>query len=634
MRGKMKTTAAPLLAPSDNASAHTTPGRARWRWAALSLALAAAPLAQAQTLMDTLQTVNISSTLDQQNTSSGAAALDRARKAGQNLNAQTTQSGAAQDAANQTADRLAAGQQNATNDSMTVHFDVCTLTPQFCVDGKPISTTSGGSAPATTSAAATAPAPVATPPAAVAPAQPFSPAQQARLDTAKALLSQGKPREARPIFEGLIAANYQQPEPHFGLALSLLALDDLTGAKFELGQFVSLSPTSFEGPYNLGVIAVRSQDYDEALKQFTAAASLSAQANPVSRRQVLDALATEQERRKDYAALSTTLQDALATDPASTQLKYRLGQAVALSGNGAGALPLLYPALQDASTRAGAALLIADIYAAQNLPDRAVRELDMAAGNVSSAERAQLLTRKAQLLYAQKLTKPAVQSAQEAVRADSRNTAAAAALGELLAADNDLTGSLAAWRKAAQLDTKNPIIRLNLAAVYLALKQYSDARSSAALTFKLADSADSTTLARAGFVQGVAAYRLGDFAAADSALSASMARQPSADTSLWLGLSRYALKDYSGAITALSDSLRLQDSPSTRLNLGAALLAAGRFAEAEPHLRAAAVSDPGNAAAWYQLGLSRKAQGKDAQAQTAFASAAKLGYEAAKNELK
>ena len=598
---KMKTTAAPLLAPARPTSAHTLPGRSHWRWAALTLALAAAPLAQAQTLMDTLQSVNISNTLDKQGTSAAASALDRARNVGQPFKAQ---SGAVQTAANQTADSLPASTQAAP--------------------AAPVS-------PASTAPISTAPV---TPPAAVIPTPPLSPGQQARLDTAKALLEQQKPREARPIFEGLIAANYQQPEAHFGLALSLLALDDLTGAKFELNQFISLSPASYEGPYNLGVIALRGQDYDEALKQFTAAASLSAQASPVARRQVLDALAAEQERRKDYAALSITLQEELSTDPQNIQLQYRLGQAVAYSGNGAGALPLLYPALQEAQSRAGAALLIADIYAAQNLPDRAVRELDSAASNVSSAERAQLLTRKAQLLAAQNLTGPAVQAAQEAANADSQNAAAAATLGELLAQSSDLAGSLTAWRKAAQLEPKNPMIRLNLAAVYLAVEQYSEARSSATLTLKLAGSADSATLARAGFVQGVAAYRLKDYKAAESALSASAAQVPSAETSLWLGLSRYALKDYNAAASALSDSLSLKDSPSTRLNLGAALLAAGRFAEAEPHLRAAAVSEPGNAAAWYQLGLSRKAQGKDAEAKTAFTSAARLGFEAAKSELK
>ena len=554
------------------------------RWAALTFVLAA-PLAQAQTLIDTLQTVNISNTLDQQSTSGGQAAIDRARALKDQL--KTTPA----------ADQLA--QTPATQTSPT-------QTPPTQI-------------PAPSAAAPT----------------PFGPAAQSRLKTAKDLLSQGKWAQARPIFEGLISENYQQPEPHFGLALSLFSLGDLAGARFELNQFVTLAPQNFEGPYNLGIIAAQSGEFDEALKQFTAAVALSSDAAPAARRQVLEALASEQSRRRDYAGLSATLTQALSVDPNDVNLQYRLGQAVALSGNGAGALPLLYGALQNDATRAGAALMIADIYAAQNLPDRAVRELDNAAGQkLSGTDRAQLLVKKAQLLQIQKKTGPAVQAAREAAAADSRSVSALTTLASLLAERGDLKGSFEAWKKAVQLQDKDPSLRLNLAAVELALGQNAEAASNAALTLKLAPATDLATRARAAFVQGVSAYRLKNYALASSALSQSAAQQPSAETSLWLGLSWYARKDYPAAITALSESVRLNNTLSARLNLGAALLAAGRFAEAEPVLRSAVVEDPKNAAAWYQLGLSRKAQGKDAQAKTAFTSAAKLGYAAAKAELK
>lgn len=574
--------------PSPLAPASPAPASPRRRWAALSfltLALVAAPLAHAQTMVDTLQTVNISNTLDQQNVSSGQAALDRARA----LKAQLqTQPGQAQ-------------------------------------------------ADAPASAAAPTAAPVLP---AATPAVPLTDAQIARLNSAKALFAQSKWTQARAIYEELIAENYQQPEAHFGLALSLFALSDLTGARFELGQFVALSPASFEGPYNLGIVAVKNREYDEALKQFTAAAALSGSAAPTARRQVLEALASEQNRRQDYAAVSATLTQALAVDPGDANLRYRLGQAVALSGNGAGALPLLYGALQNDATRAGSALLIADIYAAQNLPDRAVRELDSAAGGqLSGTDRARLLVRKAQLLQLQNKLPAATQAAKEAAQADSRSASAASTLGGLLASGGDLGGSLSAWQKAAALEASNASIFLNLAAVQLALGQNAEARRNAALTLKLADSpaptpADTATQARAAFVQGVSAYRLKDYSAATKALSDSAAKQPSAETSLWLGLGHYALKEYPAAVVALSDSVRLGNSPSARLNLGAALLSAGRFAEAEPVLRGVAVEDPKNAAAWYQLGLSRKAQGKDAEAKTAFTSAAKLGLAEAKAELK
>jgi tetratricopeptide (TPR) repeat protein len=563
----MKTLASLTLAPARTPSASP-----RWRWAALSLALAAAPLAQAQTLIETITTTNVSNTLDATQTTNALPGLDRAKAAQQTQNAQTQKTNAA----------------SATDP----------------VTGK-----------------------------AAAPLLPFNTAQSARLNTARTLLSQGNARGARPIYEGLIAANYQQPEPHFGLALSLLALNDLTGARFELTQFVALSPASFEGPYNLGVIAARTKDYDEALKQFTAAVALPNTAAPAARRQLLEALAGEQLRRGDYAGLSATLTQALATDPQDLSLRYRLGQATAYAGKGAEALPLLYAAAQSDVNRAGATLLIADIYAAQNLPDRGVRELDTAAALVGSADRARLLVRKAQLLQAQDQTPAATQAAREAVQADSKSAPAYAVLGTLLA-QSDLKGSLAAWQMAAQLDAQNGGTLLNLAAVQLSLGMNTEALSNAARALKLIAATDTASLARTEFVQGVSAYRLKDYSAAVKALSSSAARTPGAQTSLWLGLSHYARKDYEAAVAALIESVKLGDSAAARLNLGAALLATGRFSEAEPNLRSVVVTDPRNAAAWYQLGLSRKAQGKDSEAKTAFASAAKLGYAPAKAELK
>jgi len=135
-------------------------------------------------------------------------------------------------------------------------------------------------------------------------------------------------------------------------------------------------------------------------------------------------------------------------------------------------------------------------------------------------------------------------------------------------------------------------------------------------------------------VQGVASYRQADYASARSALASSALKAPSAETSLWLGLSSYALKDYGGAVLALQDSLKLQPSAQTQLSLGSALIASGRYADAEATLRALVVSDPTNGEAWYQLGLSRQAQGRKAEALASFRTAASLGNARARSALK
>lgn len=570
----MKNLSPAPLAPS--------PSLARWGLV-LSLALTLAS-AQAQTLIDTSATVGISNTLMQQGTSNNMGALQRAN----NLKAQLqAQQGQQQQVLQQVDGQAAQAQAQASQ----------------------------GTSPAQVTA------------------QPLTAQQQQNLSQARQLLSTGKHKQAQSAFEALIAQNYQQPEPHFGLALAMFAQNNLKGAKFEFAQYAALAPQSFEGAYNLGVIAARQGDHNEALKQFSEAAAKSAQASPVARRQVLDALAGEQLRRNDYASLVTTLTQAQVIDPSDAQLQLRLGQAMTLTGKGVDALPLLYTAMQTPAYRGEAVSLIADIYIAQNLPDRAVSSLNTAiaqAGN--DAERADLLLRKAQVQNRLKQGKAALATAHEALQLDSRSAAAHAVLGQLLGDQGDKTGSVQAWQKATQYDSKNPAYLLNLAAAQLAAGQLTEGRQSAASAAKL--SKDSSVDARAEFLQGVAAYRLKDYKGALSSLKASSTKLPSADTSLWLGLSSYALKDYPTALMAFNDSLKLQDTAEARLNLGATFLAMGMFKEAEPQLQTVVKIDSGNAQAWYQLGLARRALGNTAEARASFKMAAQLGYSAAYDELK
>ena len=145
--------------------------------------------------------------------------------------------------------------------------------------------------------------------------------------------------------------------------------------------------------------------------------------------------------------------------------------------------------------------------------------------------------------------------------------------------------------------------------------------------------ADAALLARAEALQGVAAYRLGDYAAARAALKSSALRAPNADTSLWLGLSAYALGDYGAAVNALSESVKLNPTVTARQNLASALLAVSRYAEAEAILRGLISDDTRNAEAWYLLGLAQRSQGRDADARQAFKTAANLGHTKARGAL-
>lgn len=480
---------------------------------------------------------------------------------------------------------------------------------------------------------ATAPTPGATPAPAVT-ITPLTAGQQQQLKTAQLAFQAGQFAQARRQYEALVAANYTNPEPHFGLALTLLAQKDDRGAAFELGQFTALAPDRFEGPYNLGVIATRAGRYEDALKLYgDAAALMKDKASPAAQRQVLDALATEQTRKADFAALSTTLAAVVALDPADEDAQFRLAQARTLSGQGAAALPGVYALLKRAPGRADAALLLADIYVAQGLPDRGLRELNAALTRVTApADRSDLLLRKANLLAAAGDTRGAVVSAQNATRENGRNAAAFARLGELRLSRGDRPGALVAYQNAVRLVPRNAAYRVALAGVHLSLNHGSEASSEASAALTL--NPTGMTLARAQYVQGVTAYRQKQYAAALKALGASHAAAPSADASLWLGLSAYAAGDYTLASTALTESVKLDPTPTARQNLASALLASARYPEAEAVLRGLVTENARNAEAWYMLGLAQRAQQREQEARTSLKTAATLGSVRAQGALK
>lgn len=486
--------------------------------------------------------------------------------------------------------------------------------------------------PGTPTPSATPDAPTATTP--PVPVTPLTQAQQAQLVRARAALNAGQLPQARTLFEGLIAQNYAQPEPHFGLGLTLLALGNLRGAAFEFTQLAALAPDRYEAPYNLGVIATREKRYADALRFYGQAATLAqGKAGPAGERQVLEALAAEQTRAGDFAGLSTTLTQVVALEPGDVDAQFRLAQAMTLAGRSAEALPQAYAVLQRQPRRVDAALLVADIYVAQGLPDRAARELDAAVRRTGNgADRARLLLRKADVLVASGDTRGAVLAAQAAAHEDSRNAAAFARLGELRVLRGNQPEAAAAYEVAVRLAPRNAAYRTALAALRLALGQTAQAGRDAAQALSLKP--DRATLSRARFVQGVAAYRQGQYALARTALRSSGQLAPSAETYLWLGLSAYAMKDYAGAAGALAASVKLDPTPVARQNLASALLAAARYTEAEAVLRGLVGDQPKSGEAWYLLGLAQRAQAREPEARQSLKTAANLGHVAAKGALK
>ncbi|RJF73083.1 Tfp pilus assembly protein PilF [Deinococcus cavernae] len=462
---------------------------------------------------------------------------------------------------------------------------------------------------------------------------PLTAQQQAALTAAQASFKAGNYALARTQYEALIAQNYNNPEPHFGLAMTLLSLKDEKGATFELGQFRLLAPERFEGPYNLGVIATRAGRYADALSLYAEAAKLvPGQAGPELQVQVWNALAGEQLRKADYAGLTTTLGALQALKPDDLDIQFRLAQAQFMSNQGAQALPSLYALLQKQPARTEAIRLLADIYAAQGLPERAIRELDAGLTQVKAGrDRAALLLHKANLLALTGDTKNAVFSAQAAHLQDRSNVDAWLREGQLRLQRSDRAGALKVFQGAVQAAPRDAKVRVELASLQLALKQYPQAAQNAAVALTLRP--DAATQARAQYVQGVALYQRQQYAQARTLLNSSALAVRNADVTLWLGLANYALKDYAGAAAALTESMKLNPTLTVRQNLASALLAAARYSEAEGILQGIVKDNAKNSDAWYFLGLSQRAQLREEDARKSFKVAANLGNTRAQQAL-
>ena len=455
-------------------------------------------------------------------------------------------------------------------------------------------------------------------------------------EAATADLKAKRYKDAQAKFEALIAANYADPDAHFGLGLTLYALGDLPGARFEFQQLVRLAPERYEGHYNLGIIAARSQQYDEALAFYSKALELArGKASPANHKQLLDTVIHEYERRKDHAALAKALDEALKLTPNDHNLRLRLAQATRQSGQSLEALPIAYEVLRAQPTNVDAVLLIVDIYTEQNVPQRALGEIDkaLAAHAASSASvKGKLLHRKAEVLAATGKTQDAIRVMQSAATTDPANAATHARLGEFLTLTGHRVEALKSWKTAVKTEPKNALYRVNYASAQLSVKDYEAARTNAALALR--DAADTPTGVRAMLVRGIASYHLGKYAEARAALQSAALRAPDHETYLWLGLSEYALKDYAAAVTSLEQSVKSKPTLNARSNLGAALLAAGRYPEAEAALRGVIADAPKDGEAWYNLAWSVRSQGREDEARQAFKTSAQHGFAKAKGELR
>ncbi len=461
-------------------------------------------------------------------------------------------------------------------------------------------------------------------------AQP-APAVQQTLQQAQAALEAGRLEEAVQGFEAVIARDFTNYSAHFGLGLALYRLGDLRGAAFEFTQLTVLDPNRFEGWFNLGVVRDRQGQAAEAAQAFARAIEVGEKANlgiadlkPAYVGQV-KALRTQGQHEAAAAAARKGLEKA----PGDAELTALLADSLVRANKPLEALPVLYQILNNDPANVQAIAQIADIYVAQGLPQRALRELDRGLEAVrDNASRAQLLLKKSTLQQGREQQA----SLQEAIRLDPKLWAAHYNLGLARLREGNVRGALESFQNAYAQNPDEPRVLLGLAATYDRLGQAAEAGRFAAMAARSSQGADRL---EALLLQGKAAYAQRRYTEAVEVLSQVAQQKPdSAEAWFFLGVSQFNLRDYTAAIDSLEKAQALAPSASTAANLGAALYSAGRYSDAERALSQAVALDSRNAIAWYNLGLTLRSLGRSAEARRAWQRSADLGYAPARELLR
>ncbi|RDI96206.1 tetratricopeptide repeat protein [Meiothermus sp. QL-1] len=456
-------------------------------------------------------------------------------------------------------------------------------------------------------------------------------AVQQALQQAQAALEAGRLNEAVQGFEAVIARDFTNYTAHFGLGLALYRLGDLRGAAFEFTQLTVLDPSRFEGWFNLGVVRDRQGQAAEAAEAFGKAIEVGEKANlgPTDLKPAYVGQVKALRAQGQHEAAAGAARRGLEKLPGDPDLTVLLADSLVRAGKPLEALPLLYQVLGRDPSNVLVISQIADIYVAQGLPQRALREIDRGLEAAQdNAVRAQLLLKKSSLQQG----RDQLASLQEAVRLDPKLWTAQYNLGVARLREGNTRGALEAFQSAYAQNPDDPRILLGLATTYDRLGQAAEAGRFAAMAARLSQGNERF---EALFLQGKSAYTLRRYGEAVELLSQVTQQRPdNAEAWFLLGVSQFNLKDYAAAAQSLERAQSLAPSAATAANLGAALYSAGRYSDAERVLSQAVALDGRNPVAWYNLGLALRSLGRTAEARRAWQRSAELGYAPARELLR
>ena len=183
--------------------------------------------------------------------------------------------------------------------------------------------------------------------------------------------------------------------------------------------------------------------------------------------------------------------------------------------------------------------------------------------------------------------------------------------------------AILAWHPPRAAPQTQDTAEAHLGKGYDALRQ--DRYDEAVAEFRAALRIDSTLVMRARFPLGVALFELKQLGAARREFEAvRRATGEHPNVSYYLGRLDLLDRNFTGAVRNLSQAIAKPPFPDTAYYLGLACFKQGDPAAAEEWLRQAAQANPRDSLARYQLGMVYRKQGRQEEAQKAFAESAEL----------
>ncbi len=472
-----------------------------------------------------------------------------------------------------------------------------------------------------------------------------------------AQLAAGDAASATNSFLEAIALDYMAGDAHFGLGLSQFEQGDYPAALFEFSEVARLYPDSFNGHFNRGVTLAKLRQFDEAAAAFREAI---AQADPeASDQEKVNAylgLAGQLKRSEDYAGAAEAYTQALELSPSDTELAYLKGEALYRAGQGLDALPEL-SSLEAQSSDYRVSALIADIYVQQEQTDYAMRSLERALAKANGAANAKaeatLLVKLGLLQQDLGRDPEAMASFQRASTADPNDWQARYYLGTSYLRTGDFGSALGQLEQAAIFNPESAEIQIALASAYEGTSRSTDMQRTAETILSLTE--DPNLLAEAQFAVGRAMFMQGNYegaleifaglaegslqmegAATEEGQDAVMIADQSDNAllQLYAGLSEYKLENYVSAVQYFERAVQLDpENLAAQINLGAAYIAAKRYEDAELVYQMITESNPNDAQAFFNLGLSMFNQSNKDAAKEAWLRSSALGYAPAQEAL-